>query len=135
MTQRFEELPHTADLSIHVWGRDLAALFANAAHGMAHLLAAPGDVVPARAYPIELQAPDVETLLVSWLEELLYLGERDDVLFVRFEVERVTEGALRAVAHGGPVAGYRRSIKAVTFSGLEVVSTDAGCETTIVFDV
>jgi SHS2 domain-containing protein len=135
MTQRFEELPHTADLSIRVWGQDLAALFANAAYGMASLLAAPDDVAPAVAHSIALEAPDVETLLVSWLEELLYLGERDDLLFVRFELERVTAQELRAVAHGGPVRGARRSIKAVTFSGLAVVPTAEGYETTIVFDV
>ena len=35
MPGRFEEIEHTADIAIRVWGSDLAELFANAAYGMA----------------------------------------------------------------------------------------------------
>ena len=33
----FEEVSHTADLEIRVWGKDLASLFIAAAEGMFHL--------------------------------------------------------------------------------------------------
>ena len=132
---RFEEVEHTADIAIRVWGRDLAELFVNAAYGMACQL----DSTDPRDQNIEqlvkLQAYDAETLLVSWLGELLYLSEREQSIFADFEMLEITPTRLRAIVRGGPIGEHRRHIKAVTFSDLEIVRTEAGYETTIVFDV
>jgi SHS2 domain-containing protein len=84
---------------------------------------------------IELDAYDVETLLVSWLGELLYLGEREECVFTDFDMLQVTPTRLQAVVRGGPVEEHGAHIKAVTFNELEIVRADAGYETTIVFDV
>ena len=135
MERGFEEIPHTADIALRVWGRDLKELFVNAARGMAWLLTDPDAVEPAVAVPIELTAYDAETLLVSWLGELLYLSERDGIVFTTFEMEEMTPTHLRGVARGGPVQEIRQPIKAVTFSDLEIRSTPHGLETVIVFDV
>jgi len=135
MKQRFEEIEHTADIAIRVWGRDLAELFANAAYGMACQMADVDTVERTIEHTVELQAYDTETLLVAWLGELLYLGERDGCVFIEFDMLDVTPTQLRATVRGGPASGHHGHIKAVTFSDLEIVHTDAGYETTIVFDV
>jgi SHS2 domain-containing protein len=135
MNQRFEEIEHTADIALRVRGPDLPALFANAARGMACQLAEPCDAPPTTEREIELDAYDAETLLVAWLGELLYLGERDDCVFTEFEMLEVTPHRLRAAVRGGPVAQHRRHIKAVTFSDLDITCTEDGLETTVVFDV
>ncbi len=135
MEQGFEEIPHTADVALRVWGRDLKELFVNAARGMAWLLADPDTVEPVATVPIELTAYDAETLLVSWLGELLYLSERDGIVSTTFEMEEITPTHLRGVARGGPVQEIRQPIKAVTFSDLEIRSTPHGLETVVVFDV
>jgi SHS2 domain-containing protein len=136
MGKRFEEIEHTADAAIHVWGRDLAALFANAAHGLAAQLADdPSAVTPTVEHQIELEAYDAETLLVAWLGELLYLGEREGCIFVEFEMREVTPTRLRAVARGGPAREQRHYVKAVTFNNLEIVRSHEGYEATVVFDV
>jgi SHS2 domain-containing protein len=136
MGKRFQEIEHTADAAMRVWGRDLAELFANAAHGLAaQLTDDPGKVSLTVERPVELEAYDAETLLVAWLGELLYLSERDGVVFVDFEMDGVTETRLRAVARGGPVREHRRYVKAATFNDLKIVHADEGYETTVVFDV
>jgi len=135
MDRCFEEVEHTADVAIRVWGGDLAELFANAAYGMACQLADPDDVPLTVERSVELEAYDVETLLVAWLGELLYLGERDECVFAVFDVLKIVPTRLRAVAQGGAVREYRGHIKAVTFNELEIRHTEAGYETTIVFDV
>ena len=135
MGRRFEEVEHTADIAIRAWGRDLGALFANAAYGMLCQLADPNEVALTVDEKIELQAYDAETLLVAWLGELLYLGERDGCVFTEFAMLEVTSHWLRAIARGGQAPQLRRHIKAVTFSELRIVRTDKGYETTIVFDV
>ena len=135
MGRHFEEIEHTADIAIRVWGHDLDELFAHAAYGMACQMADVNAVAPTVEHTVELEAYDTETLLVSWLGELLYLGERDGCIFTEFDVLEVTLNRLHAVVRGGPVSEHRTHIKAVTFSDLEIVDTDAGYETTIVFDV
>ncbi len=135
MDEGFEEVEHTADIAVRVWGRDLAELFANAAYGMACQLADVGDVKPTIERSVELEAYDAETLLVAWLGELLYLSERDECVFIDFDVSEITLTRLRAIVRGGAVKEYRRHIKAVTFGGLEIRPTSRGYETTIVFDV
>jgi SHS2 domain-containing protein len=134
MRKQFEEVDHTADIAVHVWGRDLAELFANAAYGMAHLLA-DVDIVPTVKETIELQAEDVESLLVDWLSELLFLGERDNVVFTAIDKLQVTPNRLHADIQGGPIQERHRHIKAVTFSELHIIQKNTGYETVIVFDV
>jgi SHS2 domain-containing protein len=135
MNSRFEEVDHTADIAIRVWGRDLAELFANGAYGMACQMADLDAVNQEVEHLIELEAYDAETLLVSWLGELLYVSERDGCVFTDFDMLEVTPTRLRAVVRGGPVRERRQHIKAATFSDLKIVRTGEGYEATIVFDV
>ena len=137
----FEEIEHTADIAIRVWGRSLAEMFANAAHGMMCQMAGHPASVDAGAagetieLTVELTAYDAETLLVTWLGELLYLSEREGCVFTGFDMVEVTASRLRAIVRGEPAAAHQRHIKAVTFNDLDIVHTDAGFQTTIVFDV
>ncbi|MGD8969498.1 MAG: archease [Anaerolineae bacterium] len=135
MQKHFEEIEHTADIAIRVWGHDLAALFANAAYAMSCLLTDVEDVVPTVEQTIELVAEDVEVLLVDWLSELLFLGERDNLVFTTVDRLRVTPNRLHATVRGGPIQERYSHIKAVTFSELQITGTEEGYETVIVFDV
>ena len=133
--RRFEELEHTADIAIRVRGTSLAELFANAAYGMADQITDIETVKLTTESKVELQAADVEMLLVDWLGELLYLGERKNVVFIEFDMQEVTPHSLAAVARGGPIIEHHGHIKAVTFSEMDVKETEEGYETVIVFDV
>ncbi len=129
----FEEIEHTADVAFRAYGRDLAELFANAARGMFALEG--GTAVPARSERrVEVEGVDRESLLVNWLNELLYLQERHGEVYSKFEVEEISPTRLRARV-GGADAGARRRIKAVTFHQLEVKQTDEGWQATLVLDV
>lgn len=133
--QGFKEIPHTADAALHVWGQDLTELFINAARGLAWLMADPETVHPETEVALDLSAPDVETLLVTWLGELIYLNERDGIVFTEFDLEEVTPAHLRGTVRGGRAGEIRRFVKAATFSNLAIRPTDRGLETTITFDV
>ncbi len=131
----FEEIEHTADIAVRVWGRTLADLFANAAYAMACQLADVDGVDVTMEEEVDLQAADVELLLVEWLSELLYLGEREDAVFVEFDIQKVTPTVLQAVARGGAIEEHGAHIKAVTFSELAIRETEEGFQTVVVFDV
>ena len=131
----WQEIDHTADIALRVWGDDLGDLFITAARGMfALVVEGLADVAPERAFPLALDAPDVETLLVDWLNEVLYLQEVEKVAFVAFDFETLTPITLRAQVRGGAFPAYRAYIKAATYHNLAVVATPEGYQVEIVLD-
>ena len=140
----FEEIEHTADWALRVRGRTLPALFTAAARGMFSLLTDLSAVRPEVRLELDLRAFDTETLLVDWLNELLYRAEEKRIVFSVFEITALerTDPArpldparLRALVAGGPPRGLHKAIKAATFSGLSIRHDDAGYMTELVFDV
>ena len=133
----FEEIEHTADLALRVCGSDLPELFVNAASGMFHLMhCEPGHGGRRVSHHIVLKANDLETLLVDWLNELLYLSEAEQELYDVFDITHLQDTCLEAFVHGMTDHPPQRGIKAVTFFDLDVNRDQAGCyQTTITFDV
>jgi SHS2 domain-containing protein len=101
---------------------------------MAAQLVVPGEVAATVTESIDLRAQDAEALLVAWLSELLYVGERHGCVFTEFDMLEVGDARLRATVRGGPVGEYLGHIKAVTFSELHIARRDDGFETMVVFD-
>ncbi len=131
----FEEVEHTADWALRVWGATAPELFVNAARGMYHLVGAEREGGDTIHRPLELQGLDLEALLVDWLTELLYRLHQHDEVFDTLQIESLTGNQLQACVAGGPAGPLNRYIKAVTFHNLRIVHTEAGYEVTVVFDV
>ena len=131
----YEELEHTADVSLLVWAPDLLGLFEEAARGMFDLLnnQVNESVLEETTYSISAGL-DTESTLVILLNELLYQSEMTGLDFHSFDLQFSGE-KLIVKAEGHPVLSRSKDIKAVTFSGLSIVKTRRGVETTIVFDV
>jgi SHS2 domain-containing protein len=133
-SERFEEIEHTADAAMRIYGRERSELFVNAAYGMFSLIADWEDIPPSTEQEISLEAIDDETLLVDWLSELLYLHEMKEVVYTSFEILDISPTTLRAVARGTKQWNPNTAIKAVTFNDLHIEKTPKGYTTTIVFD-
>ena len=131
----YRELDHTADVALVAHGRDLPELFRNAADGMIAVAGFEAEASPLGSRWMCLSAPDRETLLVTWLEEILSQAEaehtllRDYTLRVRDDTQLEVEAATASIRH------IAKEIKAVTFHGLEIRRVEGGFEATIVFDV
>jgi SHS2 domain-containing protein len=135
MLKELQEIEHTADWAVRVQGKTLPDLFINAASGMYGLATAPAHVAPLTEHIIEVAGIDAETLLVNWLNELLYYTETKDLSFAEFEITRFAPDALKAVARGQTGVPLNKHIKAVTFHDLRITQSADGYEATIVFDV
>ena len=132
----FREVEHTADVALHVQGRDLSELLVNAARGMTSLLCPGADVVASvETRECEVVAFDAEGLLVEWLSELAYWAEKDRFVCAGIDVLSLSPTHMRAVCRGGRALDLYRHIKAVTYHNLQIVRTEHGLQTTIVFDV
>lgn len=141
MTVRF--LDHTADVGAEITAASLDELFAEAATALLETIVDPGTVRHSLHRSFELAAPDLETLLVDWLGELVYVFEVDRQLFADAEVT-VTEGEkgrrLAAVARGEPYDPDRHPVrvlvKAVTHHALEVACrSDGTWFARVIFDI
>jgi SHS2 domain-containing protein len=131
----WEEIDHTADIAIRVSGDTLADLFSTSASAMFALVAKPEACAPSVFADVRLEAIDRESLLVDWLNELLYLHERDEIVIVDIIFDQLTYTELQARVRGLPVSVYQTSIKAATFHNLEIERYQEEYRTTIVFDI
>ena len=86
----YEELDHTADLRIALYGETLEALFANGALALFDLLvdgeSGGGGDTP---WSLRVEGDDLEDLLVRWLGELLYRFEVDGCFVTAVEACRI----------------------------------------------
>ncbi len=135
-TTAFEEVEHTADRALKIYGSDLRQLLVNAAHGMNSLmLKEPAAASTPVEKPVVLEAMDAEGLLVEWLSELAFWAETEMLVFSRFELHEVSSIRLEATLYGSKADQLEKHIKAVTYHNLEIVRTAAGLSAVVVFDV
>ena len=130
----FEEVSHTADWSARVWAPDLPTLFKEAARAMNSLS---GTVIGTNgrvSRALQVEGPDLESLLVAFLSELVYYQEQENLTFDDFDL-RVAGQWLKVAMEGAPIESVDKAIKAVTYHNLKIERTTEGFETTIVFDV
>ena len=135
----FEIVDHTADIGIRAFGRTEAEVFQNAATGMFSLIADLENVVETSDFLIEVEAEDRETLLVAWLNELLYLYDSNDMLLKRFELAELGETSLKGRAFGEPMDSKRHrlktDIKAATYHMLRLTEESGRWQAEVIFDV
>jgi SHS2 domain-containing protein len=131
----FREVEHTADRAFTVRGRHLAELFALAAQALHAIQGQPLDTRHAVRREVEISGIDRESLLVNWLNEILYLEDVHKESYSDCKVIAICDTSLCASLRGEPNASSRRTIKAVTFHGLKIERLSDGWEATIVVDV
>jgi SHS2 domain-containing protein len=134
-------LDHTADVGFEVGAPTLETLFDEARRA---LLMTMFERPPERGEgerPVRLSAPDLETLMVRWINELVYLVQGDGFVPVRADI-RISgeEGlSLEALLAGAPLDlegyGWQGEIKSATFHGLDVVHTSEGWNARVILDV
>lgn len=84
---------------------------------------------------IDLHADDPESLLVLWLEELLFAIETEQTTYIDYDLVLQADLQLVGRVLAVPASRPDKPIKAVTFHDLAIHDTQRGHETVIVFDV
>jgi len=138
MEKDFEILNHTADVGIIAYGADMSQAFANAARALFSLITELDDVEEVLHWDIELTASDEESLLVEWLNELVYQFDTENILFKRFDIIQLDKTQLKARSYGEKVDSSRHKlktgVKAATYHMLKVDKGD-GCKVQVLFDI
>ena len=138
MGKDFEIVDHIADVGIIAYGADISQAFANAARALFSLITELDDVGEFLHRDIELVAPDEESLLVEWLNELIYLFDTENIVFKRFDVTKLNNTQLKARSYGEKVDSSKHrlktGVKAATYHMLKVNKGD-GCQVQVLFDI
>lgn len=143
----FEQLPHIADIKIRAYGHTKEELFKHALIGMFQVIhphAKDCKIIKDRLvcselpqkHSITVQSPDLESLLVDFLSEALWLSDVYNEAYLDVTIEQLGDTQVAAVVHGVTVTGFDVvEIKAVTYHDLAIKQVDGIWQTDIVFDI
>ena len=138
MEKEFEIINHTADVAIRAYGADMKQAFANAARALFSLITELEDVEEVMHRDIELTAPDQESLLVGWLNELIYLFDAENIIFKRFDITELSDTHLKARSYGHKVDSSKHKlkigVKAATYHMLKI-DKDGDYKVQVLFDI
>ena len=108
-------LEHTADIYIEAWGQGLEEAFEEAAIAMFESITNLDKVEPKEKIEIGLEAENLETLIVDWLNELVYLMDAKGLLLSKFDVTEVRKSdgsyTLKAYVYGEPINIDKHELK------------------------
>ena len=120
---RFETFGHEADVGIRGFGNTIGEAFENAALALYSVMVNINAVKQREKKTLFASAPDIEFLLVEWLNSLLSLSDIERIVFSKFEV--TIEGlSLRGTAWGESLDRVRHEpkveVKGATYHMLSV---------------
>lgn len=138
MEEGFEIIEHTADYGLKVRAKTVEGIFEQTAKGMYSLITNPDKVETKRSIEIELKGDDIESLLVDFINELLFYTETEGFLLKDLNVS-LNGNNLKALCRGENFDSERHEIveavKAATYHMLKIERKNEGLEATIIFDV
>ena len=139
MKRGFEIIDHTADVGVIAYGADVKELFSNAASALFSLITEPESIEEKLQHKVEISSEDRDSLLVEWLNELIYLFDAELILFNKFEIEGLSHNQLKATCYGEKIDPSKHrikiGIKAATYHMLEVDKDSNGYKAQIIFDI
>jgi SHS2 domain-containing protein len=139
MTGRFELVDHTGDLGVRVFGESLSQLFEQAAHALTFIVTEPETIRLKETRKIQLEAKTDEELLITWLNELVYLFETKGLLFKTYVVLSVHDHHLDALAQGESYVEGRHpiktTVKAATYHQLKIENHQGVWTAQVIFDL
>ena len=126
--KRFEFLEHTADAYVAAYGKTLEEAFENAALATFETMTDTSKVAQTVEDSVEIEAPDEQALLYTWLEQLLINFETKGNLYSSFKIskiEKTPEGfRFKAKIWGEPYNPEKHptkvGVKAVTYHRMEI---------------
>jgi SHS2 domain-containing protein len=131
----FEEIDHTADWAFRVCAPSREELFSEAAEALYSLSGIQTGPAAAKTKSLSLQAGDLESLFILWLNELLYLADQERVALRDIRIERLTDTELKASGRAEEIAAVGKYIKAATYGGLRISEEDGIWKAAVVVDV
>jgi SHS2 domain-containing protein len=135
-------LEHTADVMVEAYGASMGEAFSFAAKAMFEVMFDTTKVAPETTATVNVSATDLESLLYSWLEDLLFRFGVDRMAFSQFKFVIVEKGArvrgkgeIRGEPYDRAKHGARTEVKAVTYAEMQITDSESGSKVRFVLDI
>jgi len=133
--KKYEILEHISDLKIRAFGKTKEELFLNILKGMMEGLR-PEGIKKGKKRKIEVSSPDLEALLVDFLNEVLYLSQVNKEIYKDIQFQKLTDKELEGELISQKFERIGLDIKAVTYHDLDIhQEKDGTWQATILFDI
>lgn len=123
----FELLEHPADIGFRAQAPTLARLFEECARALQFLVFDPFETDHNVQIQLDAEGGDAESLLVNWLNELLYHVDSQHLAFDSFEIGSFDGTRIECVGRGGRRDRTRYPdkllVKAVTYHQLRIAKS------------
>ena len=133
-TRKIKTLEHRADFKIKVFGKTRRKLFLNALIGMNEFFGAQVFKKKTKR-KIRIESLDEESLLVDFLNEIIYLMQTNMETYDSVKFKQITRKRIEAEIFGHKVSSFDKEVKAATYHGLDIEKTETGFETIVLLDV
>ena len=125
---RWEHFPHAADVGIRGYGKTSAEAFEQAACALTGIVT-DAPIAEKGSVEVRCDAPDVEVLLVEWLNAIIYEMAVRNMIFGRFKVT-ISNTRLRGTLWGESVDQTKHAPacepKGATYTALRVAQEGDG---------
>jgi SHS2 domain-containing protein len=126
----FELLEHPADLGFRAYGASLEKLFANCAQALVYIILDASNIQSVQQVSLSAEGGDYESLLVNWLNEVLYYVDGKRIALRTFDISQLSDTHIECIATGEARDPQRHppklAVKAVTYHQLKVQRTENG---------
>lgn len=132
-----EELAHTSEIGLRARAGTLEELFGCLARSMIALTGADIEIATeSLSLEADVEAGDRESLLVDWLNEVLYLHEVTRIVPEHVEVHVLTSRSIQTTLVGRPAQTQSElQIKAVTYHQLSIAQEGGQWKAEVFFDI
>ncbi|MBV9267530.1 MAG: archease [Acidobacteriaceae bacterium] len=135
----FELLDHPADIGFRATAGSLEALFATSAVALVSLILDPTNIIDSQQIELRASGRDLASLLVNWLNEVLYWVDSRRLALHNFHVGFPDDHEIRATAAGEPRSSGRHGsgvvVKGVTYHQLRIANEDSKWTAEVYVDV
>ncbi len=134
----YEIFDHTADIGIKISGNSISEILEKAVLATADLMSGGIEIEPLKKRIFSIEEENIETALVSVLEETVYIFENELFLPSQCSI-KINRNRYDIILKGNISSPEEikegTEIKAVTYHQLEIKKVDNKYQATIIFDV
>ncbi len=139
MAAEFELLEHPSDIGVRARGTTREETLVAVSKGLVSILVDPANLRPAEERFFKATGSDETTLIINWLNEILFFFDTERMVFVEFLIDSWTEDEIIGHARGERLDiqrhEFRTAVKAATYHQFESRQTLDGWEIQVFVDV